>query len=70
MLCIMFNKLLMIIIVEKVTSNHFGGSTPFKVQVNINIPSFEFQIDVDALAKWLNMLMVTSLFKFFPLAKI
>jgi hypothetical protein len=36
--------------------NHFGGTTPFKVQVNFDIPVFEGQIDVDALEKWLNML--------------
>jgi hypothetical protein len=36
--------------------DHFGGTTPFKVQVNFDIPIFEGQIDVDALEKWLNML--------------
>ena len=30
--------------------------TPFKVQVNIDIPVFEGQIDVDALDKWFNLL--------------
>jgi hypothetical protein len=38
------------------TSNHFGGVTPFKVQVNFDIPLFEGQIDADALEKWLNLL--------------
>jgi hypothetical protein len=38
------------------SNNHFGGVTPFKVQVNFDIPLFEGQIDVDALEKWLNML--------------
>jgi hypothetical protein len=38
------------------TSNHFGDVTPFKVQVNFDIPLFEVQIDVDALEKWLNLL--------------
>jgi hypothetical protein len=38
------------------TSNHFRGATPFKVQVNFDIPLFEGQIDADALEKWLNML--------------
>jgi hypothetical protein len=38
------------------SSNNFGGATPFKVQVNFDIPIFERQIDVDALDKWLNML--------------
>jgi hypothetical protein len=38
------------------SSDHFGGTSPFKVQVNFDIPVFEGQIDVDALEKWLNML--------------
>ena len=38
------------------TNNQFGGSTPFKVQVNFDIPLFEGQIDADALEKWLNQL--------------
>jgi hypothetical protein len=38
------------------SSNHFGGTTPFKVQVNFDIPVFEGQIDADALEKWLNIL--------------
>jgi hypothetical protein len=38
------------------TSNHFGGATPFKVQVNFDIPLFEGQIDAYALEKWLNLL--------------
>jgi hypothetical protein len=29
--------------------NHFGGTSPFKVQVKFYIPIFEGQIDVDAL---------------------
>jgi hypothetical protein len=28
------------------SSNHFGGTSPFKVQVNFDIPIFEGQIDV------------------------
>jgi hypothetical protein len=36
--------------------DHFGGTSPFKVQVNFDIPVFEGQIDVDALEKWLNLL--------------
>jgi hypothetical protein len=36
--------------------NHFGGTSPFKVQVNFDIPIFEGQIDADALDKWLNLL--------------
>jgi hypothetical protein len=36
--------------------SHFGGTSPFKVQVNFDIPLFEGQIDADALEKWLNLL--------------
>jgi hypothetical protein len=39
-----------------ITSDHFGSTSPFKVQVNFYIPLFEGQIDADALEKWLNML--------------
>ena len=35
---------------------HFGGTSPFKVQVNFDIPIFEGQIDAEALDKWLNLL--------------
>ena len=35
---------------------HLRGTTPFKVQVNFDIPIFEGQIDVKAIDKWLNML--------------
>jgi hypothetical protein len=38
------------------SSDHFGGTSPFKVQVNFDIPIFEGQIDADSLEKWLNML--------------
>jgi hypothetical protein len=38
------------------SSNHFGGTSPFKVQVNFDIPIFQGQIDVDALEKWFNLL--------------
>jgi hypothetical protein len=38
------------------SSNHFEGTSPFKVQVNFDIPIFEGQIDADALYKWLNLL--------------
>jgi hypothetical protein len=38
------------------SSSHFGGISPFKVQVNFDIPIFEGQIDADALEKWLNLL--------------
>jgi hypothetical protein len=38
------------------SSAHFGVTSPFKVQVNFDIPIFEVQIDADALDKWLNLL--------------
>jgi hypothetical protein len=38
------------------TSSHSASATPFKVQVNFDIPLFEGQIDVDSLEKWLNLL--------------
>jgi hypothetical protein len=38
------------------SSDHFGGTPPFKVQVSFDIPIFEGQIDADALDKWLNLL--------------
>ena len=37
-------------------SDHFRHATPFKVQFNFYILLFEFQIDVDALDKWLSVL--------------
>jgi hypothetical protein len=41
------------------TSNsHSRGATPFKVQVNFDIPIFEVQIDADAIDRWLNLLEV------------
>ena len=38
------------------TRSHFRGVTPFKVQVNFDIPLFEGKIDADALEKWLSLL--------------
>jgi hypothetical protein len=38
------------------SSGHFGGTSPFKVQVNFDIPVFEGQIDAEALEKWLTLL--------------
>jgi hypothetical protein len=35
---------------------HFGSTSPFKVQVNFDIPIFEGQIDANALEKWLTLL--------------
>ena len=38
------------------SSSYSGSTTPFKVQVNFDIPIFEGQIDADIVDKWLNML--------------
>ena len=38
------------------SSDHFGGTLYFKVQVNFNISVFEGQIDAEAIDKWLNLL--------------
>ena len=38
------------------TSSHSRGATPFKVQVNFDIPLFEGKIDANALEKWLILL--------------
>jgi hypothetical protein len=38
------------------TSSSSGGTAPFKVQINFNIPIFEGQIDADVVYKWLNLL--------------
>jgi len=38
------------------SSNHFGGTSPFKVQVNFDILVFEGQIDAETLKKWLTLL--------------
>jgi hypothetical protein len=38
------------------TNDHFIEATPFKVQVNFDIPLFEGNIDTDALEKWLSLL--------------
>ena len=38
------------------SNNHSGGATPFKVQVNFDIPIFEGQIDENSVDKWLNLL--------------
>ena len=35
---------------------HFGGTSPFKVQFNFDVPVFEGQIDAEALEKWLTLL--------------
>jgi hypothetical protein len=36
--------------------SHSGGATPFKVQVNFDIPIFDGQIDADVVDRWLNLL--------------
>jgi len=36
--------------------SYSGSATPFKVQVNFDIPKFEGQIDAEAIDKWLNLL--------------
>jgi hypothetical protein len=38
------------------TSSLNGGTAPFKVQINFDIPIFEGQIDADVVDKWLNLL--------------
>eukprot|EP00253_Pinus_taeda_P016363 PITA_16363 len=38
------------------SNSYSGNATPFKVQVNFEIPIFEGQIDADAIDKWLNLL--------------
>jgi hypothetical protein len=36
--------------------SHSEGATPFKVQVNFDIPIFDGQIDADVIDRWLNLL--------------
>ena len=38
------------------SSSHSRGATPFKVQVNFDIPIFEVQIDANVVYRWLNIL--------------
>ena len=38
------------------TSSSSDHATPFKVQVNFDIPLFEVLIDADVVDKWLNLL--------------
>ena len=38
------------------SNSHSGGATPFKVQVNFDIPIFEGHIDADTVDRWLNFL--------------
>ena len=37
-------------------SSSSGGTTPFKVQINLDIPIFEGQIDAYVVERWLNLL--------------
>jgi hypothetical protein len=37
-------------------SSSSRGTTPFKVQINFDIPIFESRIDTNAIDKWLNIL--------------
>jgi hypothetical protein len=38
------------------SNNHYGGATPFNVQINFDIPIFEGQIDADVIDSWFNLL--------------
>jgi hypothetical protein len=54
-----FSHILQCLLIETDTyssRNHFGGTSPLKVQFNFDITVFEGQIDADALEKWLNLL--------------
>jgi hypothetical protein len=54
-----FSHILQCMLIATNTSSlktHFGSTSPFKVQLNFDILSFEGQIDVNALDKWLNLL--------------
>jgi hypothetical protein len=54
-----FSHILQNLLIETCTSssnNHFGSTSPFKVQVNFYILVFEGQINSNALDKWLNLL--------------
>ena len=52
-------------------SSHSGSATPFKVQVNFDIPIFDGRIDADAVDRWLNLLEgYFSVHEFFDWEKI
>ena len=38
------------------SSSHSGGTIPFKVQLNLDIPLFDGKIDADTVDRWLNLL--------------
>jgi hypothetical protein len=69
-----FSHILQRLPIETDTSSskiHFGSTSPFKVQVNIDIFVFEVQIDGDSLEKWLNQLEgYLSVHNFFEREKI
>jgi hypothetical protein len=53
-----FSHILQCLPIETCTyssKNYFGSTSPFKVQLNFDIPVFEGQIDADTLDKWLNL---------------
>jgi hypothetical protein len=49
-------RLLMVVVETSLKIIHFRGATPFKVQVNFDIPLFEGDIDANSLERWLNLL--------------
>jgi hypothetical protein len=54
-----FSHILQCLLIAIGTSSsrgHFGSTSPFKVQVNFDIPVFEGQIDAKSLDKWLNLI--------------
>jgi hypothetical protein len=54
-----FSHIIQCLLIETCTSSsndHFGETSPFKVQVNFDIPIFEGQIDANSIEKWLNLL--------------
>ena len=51
--------------------SHSGGATPFKVQLNFEIPIFQVQIHAYAIERWLNLLEgYFSVHEFFDREKI
>ena len=53
------------------SSSHSGGTTPFKVQVNFDIPIFDGWIDADVVYRWLNLIEgYFSIHDFFDCEKI
>lgn len=52
------------------SNNHSRGATPFKVQVNFDIPIFEGLIDANVVDQWLNLLEAYFQFMNFLIRKI